>query len=181
LAQLTNKKVALLVHNYFEQVEFTGPKRALEEAGAEVDVITANGEELQGLNHVDKGDTFTADMSVEEIAAEEYDAVVIPGGVVNADHLRMSQAARDFVMEMEATGKLVAAICHGPWLLVSSGLVRGRKLTSYATIQDDIRNAGGDWVDEEVVIDGNFITSREPDDIPAFNQAITKALSSPGS
>lgn len=177
MAQLTNKKIALLTHNYFEQAEFTGPKRALEEAGAEVDVITADGKDLQGLQHIDKGDTFTADLSVEEIAADEYDAVVIPGGVVNADHLRMSQASRDFVMEMEATNKPVAAICHGPWLLVSSGLVRGRKLTSYPTLQDDIRNAGGEWVDEQVAVDGNIITSRNPDDIPAFNQAIIQALS----
>ncbi|HSX28330.1 MAG TPA: type 1 glutamine amidotransferase domain-containing protein [Candidatus Saccharimonadales bacterium] len=173
---LTGKKIAVLVHNYFEQVELTGPKEALEAAGAEVDIVTANGEDLQGLHHVERGDTFTADLSVEEIAADEYDAVVIPGGVVNADKLRMSEGSREFVKAMDAAGKPVAAICHGPWLLVSSGLVKGRKLTSYETLQDDIRNAGGTWTDQEVVVDGNMITSRKPDDIPAFNEAILQAL-----
>ena len=176
MTHLQNKKVAILVHNYFEQVEFTEPKRALEEAGAEVDVITANGEKLQGLNHVDKGDTFTAELSVEEIAAEEYDAVVIPGGVVNADHLRMSEGAREFVKQMFTAGKPVAAICHGPWLLVSNGVAKGHTLTSYHTLQDDIRNAGGEWVDKELVVDGNLITSRKPDDLPAFCEAIIAAL-----
>ena len=173
---LTGKKVALLVHNFFEQVEFTDPKKVLEEAGAEVDIVTADGERLQGLNHVDKGDSFIADLSVEEIAADEYDAVVIPGGVVNADHLRMSEGARDFVRQMYKAGKPVAAICHGPWLLVSAGIADGQKLTSYHTLKDDIRNAGGNWVDEEVVVDKNLITSRTPDDLPAFNKAVMEAL-----
>jgi len=177
MAKLHDKKVALLVYDLFEQVEFTEPRKALEEAGAEVDVITAHsGEELQGLHHIEKGDTFKADLSVEEIEADEYDAVVIPGGVVNADRLRMSEAARQFVQQMNAAGKPIAAICHGPWLLVSAGLAKGHQFTSYATLQDDIRNAGGHWADEKVVVDGNLITSRKPDDLDAFNEAIIAAL-----
>ena len=176
MTHLSHKKVALLVHNYFEQEEFTSPKAALEKAGAEVDIITANGERLQALRHVDKGDTFTADLSIDEVAADEYDAVVIPGGVVNADHLRMNEPARQFVKELFAAGKPVAAICHGPWLLVSADIIKGCKLTSYETVQDDIRNAGGVWVDQEVVVDKNLITSRKPGDLPAFNEAIITAL-----
>ena len=172
----SNKKIALLVDDHFEQEEFTSPKMALQEAGFEVDVISDK-DEVHGLHHLDPGDTFTVDCSLDDASPAEYDAVVLPGGANNSDKLRMNEKARKFVNQMYETDKVVAAICHAPWLLVSNGLASGHKLTSYFTIQDDIRNAGGNWVDEEVVIDGNLITSRKPDDLPAFNKAIIERLS----
>ncbi|HVX47880.1 MAG TPA: type 1 glutamine amidotransferase domain-containing protein [Candidatus Saccharimonadales bacterium] len=180
MADLSGKKVAVLVDNYFEQAEFTGPIDALKEAGATVEVIAAEPEDgkVQGLNHIDKGDQFPIDKTLDETDIEDYDALVLPGGAVNADHLRMQDKAREWVRQVAEAGKPLAVICHAPWVLASAGLARGRKLTSYFTIQDDMRNAGADWVDEEVVIDGNIITSRNPDDIPAFNQALVKMLGS---
>src|SRR6266702_4705574 len=150
---LGDKKVAILVHNYFEQAEFTEPLQALKDAGAEVHVISADGRELQGLNHVDKGDTFQADLLLSAASASDYDALVLPGGAINADHLRMEDGAREWVQSFMRAGKPLAVICHAPWVLVSSGVARGKRLTSYFTIQDDLRNAGADWVDEEVVLD----------------------------
>jgi len=176
MAKLSNKKVAILTHDYFEQVELTGPAKALLDEGAEVDIISAAGKKLQGLHHLEKADTFTADLLIEEADPEEYDAVVLPGGVVNADHLRNNEVAQEFVNIMYEDGKIVAAICHAPWLLVSSGMVRGSTLTSYPTLQDDIRNAGGIWEDSEVVAYDNLVTSRKPSDIPAFVKAIIKGL-----
>lgn len=171
-----NKKIALLVDDNFEQEEFTSPKAALEEAGFSVDVISDK-QEVHGLHHLEPGDTFAVDRSLEEASPADYDAVVLPGGANNADKLRMNEKARAFVKEMHEAGKVVGAVCHAPWLLVSNGMAGGHKLTSYFTIQDDIRNAGGNWVDEEVVVDGNLITSRKPDDLPAFNKAIIEQLS----
>ncbi len=170
-----NKRIALLVEDEFEQVEFTEPKKVLEAAGYTVDVVADKGE-VQGLNHIEPADKFAVTRALGNVSAADYAAVVIPGGTLNSDKLRMNEKARAFVKGMNDEGKVVAAICHGPWLLVSSGLVQGKKLTSYFTVQDDIRNAGGEWVDEEVVIDGNIITSRKPDDIPAFNKAILEKL-----
>jgi protease I len=170
-----SRKIALLVEDEFEQVEFTEPKKALEEAGFTVDVVADKGE-VQGLNHIEPGDKFAVTRALGNVSPADYDAVVIPGGTLNSDKLRMNEKARVFVNGMNDEGKIIAAICHGPWLLVSSGLAEGKKLTSYFTVQDDIRNAGGEWVDEEVVIDGNIITSRKPDDIPAFNKAILEKL-----
>jgi protease I len=176
MSHLTGTKVAIVVTDYFEEAELTSPREALQQAGAEVHVIAPHDGEVQGLEHVDPGSPVTVDLTLDQADPNDYDAVVIPGGVVNADNLRMDLKARDFVMKMEGEGKPVAAICHGPWLLVSSGLVRGRKLTSYHTLQDDIRNAGGEWDDQELIVDGNLITSRKPDDLPAFNEAIINAL-----
>ena len=176
MAKLSDKKVAILTHDYFEQEEFTAPLRALQEAGAQVDIISAADKELHGLHHVNKADTFAADLLIEEADPEEYDAVILPGGVVNADHLRINEIAQEFVNVLYEDGKIVAAICHAPWLLVSSGMVRGSTLTSYPTLQDDIRNAGGIWEDSEVVVHDNLITSRKPADIPAFNRAIIEGL-----
>ena len=176
MSHLSGKKVAIVATDYFEEAELTSPRDALQQAGAEVHVIAPHDGEIQGLQHVDPGTPVPVDLTLDQADPSNYDAVVIPGGVVNADHLRMEQKARDFVEIIEGEGKPVAAICHGPWLLVSSGLVRGRKLTSYSTLQDDIRNAGGDWADKELVVDGNLITSRKPDDLPAFNDAIIAAL-----
>jgi protease I len=175
---LTNKNVAIVVDNYFEQAEFTEPLQTLQDAGARVDVISPTGGEVQGMHHTDKGDTFPTDKSLDEVNFDDYQALVLPGGAVNADSLRMvpevQQAVRDFL----SSGRVVAAICHAPWVLASAGIASGRNLTSFETIQDDMRNAGANWSDQEVVIDDNLITSRKPDDIPAFNQAIITALSS---
>ena len=178
MADLSGKKVAVLVDNYFEQAEFTEPIKALKEAGASVEVIAAEPEngKVQGLNHVDKGDRFEFDKTLDEASVEDYDALVLPGGAINADHLRMQDKARDWVRTIADTGKPLAVICHAPWVLASAGLAKGRKLTSYFTIQDDMREAGAEWVDQEVVVDGNIITSRQPDDIPAFNDALIAML-----
>jgi len=178
MADLSGKKVAVLVHNYFEQVEFTEPIDALKAAGATVEVIGAGAEngKVQGLNHVEIGDKFDCDKSLDQANYDDYDAIVLPGGAVNADHLRMEDKARDWVRKACDDSKPLAVICHAPWVLVSAGVAKGRKLTSYFTIQDDMRNAGAHWVDEECVIDGSLITSRNPDDIPAFNKAIISAL-----
>ncbi len=179
---LSGKKVAILVDDRFEQAELTGPKQALEAAGATVHIVSDEaGKELRGVNHLDPGDEFKADAGMSELNVDEYDALVVPGGVVNSDYLRMKQPARELVRAFNDAGKPLAVICHGPWLLVSAGLAGGRKLTSYHTLQDDIRNAGGQWLDEEVVVDGNLITSRSPDDIPAFNAALIEKLASSGS
>lgn len=173
---IQNKKIALLVDDYFEQVELEGPRDQLRAAGAEVTVVAAEHKELCGLNHVDMGDTFQADVLLGEVNVDEYDVLVLPGGVINADKLRMNKKARQWVGHFTDEGKLIAAICHAPWLLVSADVVEGRRLTSYPTLQDDIRNAGAEWIDHEVVLDGNLITSRNPDDIPVFVETIEKWL-----
>jgi len=169
---ITAKKIAILVDDYFEQAEFEKPLEELRKSGAVVTVVGASQKDLHGMRHTEIGDAFTADELLANVQYDDFDALVLPGGVINADHLRMDNAARAWVREFVAHGKLIAAICHAPWLLVSAGVVKDRKLTSYYTLQDDIRNAGATWVDETVVTDGNLITSRKPDDIPAFVQAI---------
>lgn len=178
MADLSDKKVAILVDNYFEQAEFTGPLQALKDAGVQVEVIAAEPEDgkIQGLNHVDKGERFAFDKTLEDADIADYDALVLPGGAINADHLRMQDKARQWVRQIAETGKPLAVICHAPWVLASAGLAKGRKLTSYFTIQDDMRDAGAEWVDQEVVIDGSIITSRKPDDLPAFNNALITML-----
>lgn len=177
MIDLTSKKVAIIATDYFEEVELTSPRDALQESGATVDIIAPHGGEIKSLNHIRPGNPVSVDKTLDEANPDDYDALVLPGGVVNADHLRMEEKARDFVLKIEAEGKPLAVICHGPWLLVSSRVVRGKKLTSYPTLQDDIRNAGGEWVDQEVVVDGSLITSRKPDDLPAFNKSLVEALS----
>jgi len=174
---LTGKKVAILVANYFEQAEFEKPKQALEDAGVEVQVISPTETPLQAMNSdVNKGDTFQRDLDLADADASSYDALVLPGGTVNADTLRQDKQAQAFAKDMLESGKPVAAICHAPWLLVSADVVDERKLTSYPSLQDDIRNGGGSWTNDEVVIDDNLITSRTPDDLPAFDNALLKAL-----
>lgn len=177
MADLSGKKVAVVATDYFEQAELTEPVEALRKAGAEVEIISDKDDEIQGLNHVEKGDKIKVDKSLDEANPDDYDGLVLPGGAVNADHLRTNQKARNFVVKiMDEQGKPTAVICHAPWVLVSAGLARGKKLTSYFTIADDMRNAGADWVDEACVVDGNLITSRNPDDLPAFNKAMINAL-----
>lgn len=175
---LNGMHVAILVTNDFEQAELAEPKKALEQAGADVKIIAPKGGTVQGMNHDVKADTFPVDMTLDQANPDDFDAVMLPGGALNADSLRMEQKARDFVKRLDRSGKPMAAICHAPWLLVSAELVKGRKLTSYYTIQDDIRNAGGEWVDQEVVQDSNWVTSRSPKDLPAFNPAMIQLFAS---
>jgi protease I len=166
---LNGMNVAILLTDGFEQVEFTGPRDALQQHGAITRVISAQKGKVQGFNHLDKADQFDVDLSFDEASPDDFDAVLLPGGVANGDQMRMIPGAQRFVQAIDEAGKPIAAICHGGWLLVSAGLVEGRTLTSWPTLQDDIRNAGGNWVDQEVVVDGNLVTSRKPSDIPAFN------------
>lgn len=169
---ITNRKVAILVDNYFEQSEFEVPLKRLKEVGAQVTVVGVETKDLHGFRHVELGTRFMADVLLTETTPDDYHAVVLPGGVFNADRLRMVDTARKWASQFTDEGKLIAAICHAPWLLVSADLVEGRRLTSYYTLQDDIRNAGAEWIDQPVVLDNNFITSRNPDDLPKFTEAI---------
>ncbi|WP_322101646.1 type 1 glutamine amidotransferase domain-containing protein [Paraburkholderia sp. J41] len=175
---LDNCKVAILAVDGFEEAELTEPQRALVEAGAKVEVISQKGGEIQGFNHVDKGSKVKVDRTFSDASPDEYDAVVLPGGVVNGDAIRVIPEAQAFVRAANDAQKTIAVICHGGWLPVSAGIVKGHTMTSWPTLQDDIRNAGGQWVDKEMVHDGNFITSRKPDDLPAFNAELISTLSS---
>jgi protease I len=174
---LKDCKVAVLAVDGFEQAELFEPKRALTDAGATVHVISAKPGKIQGFKHVDKGDTVDVDVTLDKAKASEYDAVVLPGGVVNSDAIRSLPQAQAFVKEIDQAKKPIAVICHGTWLPVSAGIVKGHTVTSWPSLQDDIRNAGGTWVDREVVEDGNFITSRKPADLPAFNKTLIAQLS----
>ena len=168
--KLKGKKVAIIAADMVEQVELVEPRKALEDAGAETTLISLKPGKIQGFNHFDLADELKVDKAIEETDASDYDALMIPGGVGNPDQLRGDENIVSFVRDFFEAGKPVAAICHGPWVLVEAGVVRDRKLTSWPTLQTDIRNAGGEWVDEEVVVDGGLVTSRKPDDIPAFNE-----------
>lgn len=167
---LKHKKVAILVADGFEQVELTGPKQALEQAGAQTHIISPNNDTVQGWNHFDKGDTFPVDVPLDRANANDYDALLLPGGVANPDQLRTKAAAVRFVKSFFEAAKPVAAICHGPWTLIEADVVKGRTVTSWPSLQTDLRNAGATWVDQEVVVDQGLITSRNPQDIPAFNR-----------
>jgi len=166
---LLKKRVAILAADGFEQVELVKPMKALQEAGAHVSIVSTNPKKIQGMHHADKGDEFTVDTPLEAARPKEFDALMIPGGLMNPDTLRSTPKAVAFVRAFANDGKPIAAICHAPWVLIEAGLVRGRTLTSWPAIQSDIKNAGGKWVDEEVVVDNGLVTSRKPDDIPAFN------------
>jgi protease I len=172
--KLQGKRVAFLATDMVEQVELTEPWKAVQEEGAETDLISLEEGEIQGFEHYDKADTFKVDRTVEEARAADYDALVIPGGVGNPDTLRTDENAVDFVRGFFEQGKPVGVICHGPWMLVEAGVVRGRKVTSWPSLETDIRNAGGNWVDEEVVVDEGLVTSRKPDDLPAFTKKIVE-------
>ncbi|MGZ5411064.1 MAG: type 1 glutamine amidotransferase domain-containing protein [Solirubrobacterales bacterium] len=168
--ELKGRRVAFLVANEgIEQVELTEPRKALEEAGAETVLIAPEAGEAQAFNHLDKADAFPVDVTTADADAAEYDGLVLPGGVANPDNLRTDDAAVEFVRAFFDAGKPVAAICHAPWTLIEADVVEGRKLTSWPSLQTDLRNAGAEWVDEEVVVDSGLVTSRKPDDIPAFN------------
>ncbi|AIN58619.1 type 1 glutamine amidotransferase [Pseudomonas soli] len=175
-AQLNGKRVAFLVTDGFEQVELTGPREALQKLGAVVDILSEKDGTVRGWNHDQPADEFPVDATFESARLDLYDALVLPGGVQNSDTIRLIPGAQELVKSHDSAGKPLAVICHGGWLLVSTGLVKGKRMTSYKTLQDDIRNAGGSWIDEAVVVDGNLISSRTPDDIPAFNEQLIAAL-----
>jgi protease I len=168
--ELRNKRVAALVDDGFEQVELTEPKKALEAAGAKVDVVSPQKRKVKGWQHTKWGDEFDIDRQLEQARADEYDALLLPGGVMSPDHLRMNPAAVQFVKAFVDSGKPIAAICHGPWTLIETEAVRGRTVTSWPSLRSDLRNAGATWVDQECVTDNGLVTSRKPDDIPAFNK-----------
>jgi protease I len=173
---LEGRRVAILVSDLFEQAELTEPLRALREAGARVDIVSGAGPRVHGMQHDQRGDEFDVDVPLDQARPEDYDALVLPGGTFNADALRMVPQAQAFARAMQDADKPLGVICHGPWLLVSAGLVAGRTLTSWPSLQDDIRNAGGTWVDREVVVDGKWVSSRKPDDLPAFNRELVGAI-----
>jgi len=175
---LQGKRIAVLMTDGVEQVEYTGPRSFLEEQGAQVILISPKGvgEEVQGMNHDQPGDTFKVEMNVKDAVPGDFDALVLPGGEENPKLLRKDADSVAFVRNFYAEDKPLAAICHGPWVLIDAGIAESKHLTSYPEIQDDMRAAGAEWVDQEVVIDDKLITSRKPDDIPAFNEALFKAL-----
>jgi protease I len=166
---LNGLRVAIIATDYFEQAELEKPKQALDDAGAITKIIAPKPGEIQGVNHIEKGNKFKVDMTLADARPDQFDAILLPGGAVNADALRMVPEAQRFVQEFDRAGKPIAFICHAPWLIVSSRLAKDRTFTSYHTIQDDMRNAGAHWVDKEVVRDKNWVSSRQPTDIPAFN------------
>ncbi|MFC7338022.1 type 1 glutamine amidotransferase domain-containing protein [Haloferula chungangensis] len=165
---LTNKTIAILATDGFEQVELTKPRAAIEEAGATTHIVSLKPGKIQGFNHADKGDQFEVDRTLDSVTASDYDGLLIPGGVHNPDALRVDEGAVHFVREFFRQHKPVAAICHGPWVLVEAGVLKGRTVTSWPSLKTDITNAGGNWVDQKVHCDEGLVTSRNPDDIPAF-------------
>ncbi len=171
---LNGLRVAILATDGFEQSELLEPRRALEEAGASTEVVSPKPDAINGWNHSDWGQTVVVDQALAEADAKDYDALLLPGGVMNPDKLRMEPEAVDFVKAFFAAGKPVAAICHGPWMVLEAGAVRGHRVTSWPSLHTDITNAGGEWVDREVVVDQNLVTSRKPDDIPAFNREMIR-------
>lgn len=174
--ELSGRKIAILATDGFEQVELTGPRDYLIKAGASVHILSPEGDAIQGFNHFDRGECFEADHALGEVSVADYDALVLPGGAHNPDQLRTRDEVRDFVKGFVEADKPVAAICHAPWVLIDAGVAEGRTLTSYPTLRRDLANAGAQVVDREVVVDGPIITSRNPDDIPAFCAALAERL-----
>ncbi len=173
---ITNKRIAILVADGFEQVELTEPRKALDEAGARTQIVSPVKDQVQGWNHFDKADHFKVDVPVQSAHAKDFDALLLPGGVANPDQLRTNPKAVAFVRAFFEAGKPVAAICHGPWTLIDAGVVRGRRLTSWPSLKTDLMNAGARWSDEEVVVDQGLVSSRKPQDIPAFNREMLTAF-----
>jgi protease I len=174
--QLGGLSVAILVTDGFEQIEMTGPRDALEESGVIIHMLSDKKEPVQGYHHDLRGDLFDVDMTFENAMADEFDALLLPGGAVNSIHIRNNPDAQRLVRHIDQQGRPIGVICHAPWLLVSAGLVKGRKLTSWPSLKTDIENAGGLWADAEVIVDKNWVSSRKPDDIPAFNAAFKHLL-----
>jgi protease I len=175
-SNLKGKKIAILATDGFEQSELMQPRQALEEAGADTEVVSPNSGKIKGWDHKDWGESVKVDKTLDNASAEEYDGLVLPGGVINPDHLRMDPRAVNFVKHFVSSGKTVGAICHGPWTLLEAGALKGKTVTSWPSLKTDLKNAGANWVDKEVVTDGQFITSRKPDDLPAFNQALIESV-----
>jgi protease I len=175
---LQGKRVAMLMTDGVEQIEYTSPRSFLEEQGATVVLLApkAAGEEVQGFNHMQPGDRFKVEMNVGDAKPADFDGLVLPGGVANPDQLRMSKEAIAFIREFDGEDKMVAAICHGPWTLIDAGIATGKHLTSWPSLKRDLTNAGAEWSDEEVVLDARLVTSRKPDDLPAFNDMLLKEL-----
>jgi protease I len=175
--KLVGKKIAILVADGFEQSELEKPRKALDEAGAVTQIVSPAGKKVKGWDHTKWGDEVEVDVALDKADPAEFDALQLPGGVMNPDHLRMNPKAVEFVRHFFDSGKPVAAICHAPWTLIEANVVRGRKIASWPSLKTDLRNAGAEWVDEEVVRDGNLVTSRKPDDIPAFNREMIALFS----
>jgi protease I len=174
--ELQGKRIAFLATDGVEQVELTEPRKAVEDAGGEPELISLETGEIQGFDHHDKDETFTVEKAVEDADPGDYDGLVLPGGVINPDILRMDEDAVRFVREFFEQGKPVAAICHGIWTLIEAGVVKGRTLTSWPSLKTDVENAGGTWVDKEVCVDRGLVTSRKPDDLPAFCRKLVEEL-----
>ncbi len=168
--KLSGKKVAIVATDGFEQVELTEPMKALRDAGAQVEIVSPKSGQIQGWNHFDHADMFKVDRTIDQASADDYDALMLPGGVANPDQLRMNDRVIQFIKGFVQARKPIAAICHGPWTLIDAGAVRGCKMTSWPSLKSDLANAGANWVDQEVVTDNGLVTSRKPDDIPAFNR-----------
>ena len=176
MPKLDGKRVAILVAEGFEQVEMTGPRTALDEAGAKTSLVSPVKDEVQGWNHFDKADRFKVDVPLEQAKPGDFDALVLPGGVANPDQLRMNRKAVQFVRSFFDEGKPIGVICHGPWTLIEADIVDGRTITSWPSLRTDLENAGANWVDQEVVVDRGLVSSRNPKDIPAFNRKMVEAF-----
>jgi protease I len=174
MAALSGKRVAILVAEGFEQVEMTGPRKALQEAGAETQIVSPVKDEVQGWNHFDKAERFHVDVPLEQAQVDDFDALLLPGGVANPDQLRMQPKAVQFARAFFDSGKPIGVICHGPWTLIEAGVVKGRTMTSWPSLKTDLQNAGAKWVDQEVVVDRGLVSSRNPKDIPAFSRKIVE-------
>ena len=175
--KLEGYRVAIIATDLFEEAELIEPRKALQEAGAQTTVIAPKSGEIQAVQHDKKTQKVKVDMTLDQAKPDDFDAVLLPGGAMNADALRMEKKAQEFVQSLDRAGKPIAVICHGPWLLISAGLVKGRHMTSYKTIQDDLKNAGANWVDEVSVRDRNWVSSRQPSDIPQFNKNMIELFS----
>jgi protease I len=174
VANLDGVRVAILVDNGFEQVKMTDPRKALDEAGAETRLVSPQNEKVRGWKFTDWGEQFPVEENLDKARAEDFDALLLPGRVMNPDHLRMNPKAVSFAKSFLDAGKPVAAICHGPWTIIEAGAARGRQIAAWPSIKTDLKNAGAEWMDKEVVVDGNLVSSRKPDDIPAFNREMIK-------
>ena len=177
MGTLQRMKIAILVTNGFEQDELLKPRQALQEAGAKTEVVSPNGETIRGWNHGDWGITLKVDQRLSDVKPGQYDGLLLPGGVINPDKLRMDRTAVEFVRSFFTADKPVATICHGPWSIIEAGVARGRKIASWPSLKTDLRNAGAEWIDEEAVVDKNLVSARNPDDIPAFNRAMIEHFS----
>ena len=179
---LEGKRVAIVMTDGVEQVEYTKPREFLEQQGAKVTLVSPKkkGEQIQGFNHLTPADKFAVEMGIKDAKPGDFDALMLPGGVANPDALRMSKEAIAFIKAFGDAGKPIAAICHGPWTLIDAGVAKGKRMTSWPTLQTDLRNAGAQWSDEQCVVDGKLVTSRKPDDIPAFNKAMGDCIAHAG-